>query len=108
MNLFRGVSTLLHSQRFLPASCWEYAAKHYVKISRFIPTKKTRPSTPSRLVGAGDLDLSVRFLFTFGDFLAVRIPEPDKIWKIGTLVFNLAMLTILREDILCTCYLLVQ
>ena len=66
---------------FLPASCWEYAAKHYVKISRFIPTKKTRPSTPGRLMGAGDLDLSVRFLFTFGDFLAVRIPEPDKIWK---------------------------
>ena len=32
-------------------------------------------------MGAGDLDLSVRFLFTFGDFLAVRIPEPDKIWK---------------------------
>ena len=30
---------------------------------------------------AGDLDLSIRFLFTFGDFLAVRIPEPDKIWK---------------------------
>ena len=46
----------------------EAAAKHYVKISRFIPTKKTRPSTPSRLMGAGD-------------FLAVRIPEPDKIWK---------------------------
>ena len=32
-------------------------------------------------MGAGDLDLSVRFLFTFGDFLAVRIPEPDKMWK---------------------------
>ena len=49
-----------------------------MKISRFIPTKKTRPDTPSRLVGAGDLDLSVRFLFTFGDFVAVRIPQPDK------------------------------
>ena len=80
-DLVRGVSTLLHSQRFLPASCWEYAAKHYVKISRFIPTKKTRPSTPSRLMGAGDLDLSTRFPFVFGDFLAVRIPEPDKTWK---------------------------
>ena len=33
----------VHSQRFLPASCWEYAAKHYVKISRFLPTKKTKP-----------------------------------------------------------------
>ena len=28
-NLVRGVSTLLHSQRFLPASCWEYAAKRF-------------------------------------------------------------------------------
>ena len=45
-DLVGGVSTLLHSQRLLPPSCWEYAAKHYVKISRYIPTKKTRPSTP--------------------------------------------------------------
>ena len=34
-------------------------------------------------MGAGDLDLSIRFLFTFGDFLAVRIPEPDKTWDLG-------------------------
>ena len=66
-DLVRGVSTLLHFQRFLPAYCWEDAAKHYVKSSRFIPTKRTRPSTPSRLMGAGDLDLSVRFPFVFGD-----------------------------------------
>ena len=81
-DLVRGVSTLLHSQRFLPASCWEYAAKHMVKILRYVPTKKTKPdNTPSRLMGAGDLDLSVRFLFTFGDVVAVRIPLPDKTWK---------------------------
>ena len=66
-DLVRGVSTLLHFQRFLPAYCWKDAAKHYVKSSRFIPTKRTRPSTPSRLMGAGDLDLSVRFPFVFGD-----------------------------------------
>ena len=109
-DLVRGVSTLLHSQRFLPASYWEYAAKHFVKISRFIPTKKTRPDTPSRLMGAGDLDLSIRFLFTFGDFLAVRIPDQDKIWKFDVrrdlgIYCTLVMPMIPREDILFICYL---
>ena len=60
----RGISALMHSQRFLPASCWEYAAKHMVKILRYVPASKTKPETPSRLMGAGDLDLSVHFLFT--------------------------------------------
>ena len=71
----------MHSQRSLPASCWEYAAKHLVKILRFVPNKGTKQSTPSRLMGAGDLDLSVRFPFTFGDVVAVRIPAADKTWK---------------------------
>ena len=44
----------MHSQRFLPASCWEYAAKHMVKILRYVPTSRTKPETPSRLMGAGD------------------------------------------------------
>lgn len=77
----RGISTLMHSQKWLPASFWEYAAKHFVKVARYIPTKKTGSSTPSRLMGAGDLDLSVQFPFTFGDFVAVRIPSVDANWK---------------------------
>ena len=32
-------------------------------------------------MGAGDLDLSVHFLLTFGDVVTVRIPAPDKTWK---------------------------
>ena len=71
----------MHSQRFLPASCWEYAAKHMVKILRYMPTSRTKPETPSRLMVAGDLVLSVHFLLTFGDVVAVRIPAPDKTWK---------------------------
>ena len=35
-HLVRGISVLMHSQRFLPASCWEYAAKHMVKILRYV------------------------------------------------------------------------
>ena len=42
-----------------------------------MPTKKTAPSTPSHMIGAGDLDLSVKFLFSFGDVVAVRIPDRD-------------------------------
>ena len=51
-------------------------------MSRFhVLFLRRRRSTPSRLMGAGDLDLSTRFPFVFGDFLAGRIPEPDKTWK---------------------------
>ena len=77
----RGISTLMHSQKWLPATYWEYAAKHFVRVSRHVPTKRTRQSTPSKLMGAGDLDLSARFIFSFGDFVAVRIPSVDSNWK---------------------------
>jgi hypothetical protein len=77
----RGISSLMHSQKWLPASHWEYAAKHFVKVARHVPTKRTGQSTPSKLLGAGDLDLSTSFPFAFGDFVAVRIPEADVNWK---------------------------
>ena len=46
-----------------------------------MPTKKSSPSTPSNLIGAGDLDLTVKFPFSFGDFVAVRIPNAEFRWK---------------------------
>ena len=52
-----------------------------MRVSRFVPPKKTAPSTPSHMIGAGDLDLSVKFLFSFVDFVAVRIPDGEKKWK---------------------------
>ena len=77
----RAISTLMHSQKWLSAAYWEYAAKHYVRVSRYIPTVKSGKSTPSSLLGAGDLDLSVKFLFSFGDFVAVTIPPSQTKWK---------------------------
>ena len=71
----RAISTLMHSQKWLSAAVWEYAAKHYV------PTVKSGKSTPSSLLGAGDLDLSVKFLFSFGNFVAVTIPPSQTKWK---------------------------
>ena len=47
------------------------------------PTSRKKPETPNRLMGAGDLDLSVHFLFTFGDVVAGRIPAAGKTWKFG-------------------------
>ena len=73
----RGISTLMHSQQWLPATYWEYAAKHFIKVARYAPTKKTQSSIPSKLMGAGDLNLSISFPFAFGDFVAVRFPDAD-------------------------------
>ena len=33
------------------------------------------------MIGAGDRDLSVGFLFSFGDFVSVRIPDAEEKWK---------------------------
>ena len=80
-EVVRGVSSMMCAQKWLPASYWEHAARHFVRVSNYVPTRKTKKSTPAKLIGAGDLDLSVRFLFAFGDFVAVRIPEPEVKWK---------------------------
>ena len=71
----RGISSLMYSQKWLPASYWKYAAKHFVRVSRFVPTKTSSPSTPSNLIGVGDLDLSIKFPFSFGD------SEAEVRWK---------------------------
>ena len=49
----RAISTLMHSQKWLSAAYWEYAANHYVRVSSYIPTVKSGKSTPSSLLGAG-------------------------------------------------------
>ena len=46
-----------------------------MRVSRFVPTKKSSPSTPSNLIGVGDLDLSIKFPFSFGD------SEAEVRWK---------------------------
>ena len=71
----------MYALKWLPANYWEYAAKHFVRESRFVPTKKTAPSTPSHMIGAGDLDFYVKLHFSFGDFVAARIPDAEKKWK---------------------------
>ena len=52
--------------------------KHYQSAERadksYISTVKSRKSSPSSLVGTGDFDLSVKFLFPFGDFVALTPP----------------------------------
>ena len=68
-----------------------------------MPTKKTAPSTPSHMIGAGDLDLSIKFLFSFGDFVAVKSPDAEKNGSLiyaETLVFILEMLMTPREVLL--------
>ena len=58
----------MHSQKWLSAAYWEYAANHYVRVSSYIPTVKSGKSTPSSLLGAGD-------------FVAVIIPPSQTKWK---------------------------
>ena len=75
----RGISFLMYAQKWLPAKYWKYAAKHFVRVRRFVSTLKTGHSTPAFMIGAGNLDFSVQFPFAFGDFVAV--PDVEKRWK---------------------------
>ena len=85
----RRISSLMYAQKWLSANYWEYAAKHFVRVSRF------GHSTPAFMFGAGNLDLSVKFPFAFGDFVAVRSPDASTCVEI--LAFILVMQTIPRE-----------
>jgi hypothetical protein len=77
----RGISSILHAQKWLPANYWEYAAKHFIRVNRYVPNRRTGRNTPASILGVGDLDLSVKFLFAFGDFVAVTIPDVKSNWK---------------------------
>ena len=52
-----------------------------VGVSRYVPTKKSVHSTPSKLFGGGDLDLPVKFPFSLKDFIAARILDSEGKWK---------------------------
>ena len=60
-----------------------------MKILRFIPTKKTRPSTPSRLMGVEYLDLSFHLSVYFRRDLGIYPGDADDT-KRGYLVYMLS------------------
>ena len=47
-----------------------------------MPKKKSGHSTPSKQIGAGDPDLSIKFPFSFRDFVAVEVWSAQWSWHI--------------------------
>ena len=78
----------------------KYAAKHFVRVSRFVPTLKTGHSTPAFMIGAGNLDLSVKFPFALEILLLFEFQTLRRnggSTSVEILAFILAMQTIPRE-----------
>ena len=54
---------------------------HYVDVRNYCPNKNTGDQSPMELITGERVDLNIKFPHAFGDFLAVAIPEPGRVWK---------------------------
>jgi hypothetical protein len=70
----KGVSTLLHSQTFLVNSDWDIALSHYIDCRNNIPNIHHPTMSPYQQCTGRSSDMSKKFLYPFGDLVAVRIP----------------------------------
>ena len=77
----RGVSTMLHSQSWLRADCWDLALFHYVACRNRTPNVHHRSKSPFQRVHRESTNLSNTFTFSFGDIVAVGLPAVDRNWK---------------------------
>jgi hypothetical protein len=81
-TLCRGASTLLHSQAWIRADCWDLALLHFIDIRNRTPNSRTGDMSPHQIITKEVLDFSTQFKFAFGDVLAVAPPSRE--WKFDT------------------------
>ncbi len=77
----KGVATMIHAQRFLPANTWNLALYNWIRCQNHTPNSKSCPRTPHHVITGNQTNLSKQFQFAFGDILAVRIPPELRTWK---------------------------
>ena len=77
----RGVSTMLHSQPWLRADCWDLALFHYVACRNRTPNVHHATMSPFQRIHKESTNLRNTFKFSFGDIVAVGLPSVDRGWK---------------------------
>jgi hypothetical protein len=77
----KGVSAMLHGQRFLKAENWDLALLHHIDCRNQCPNFKCKSRSPAQVLTGKAANLSKKFLFSFGDLVLVRIPENHREWK---------------------------
>jgi hypothetical protein len=77
----KGTSTLLHAQRFLKADHWDRALIHFVDCRNHQPNSKCGYRTPHEIVTGHTTNVAKTFQFSFGDLVAVHVPDSSREWK---------------------------
>lgn len=71
------LSAVMHGQKLLDPSFWDYALFHLVSMWNSSPNTKTNGITPRAMIFGNEdhVDLNRSFLFPFGQPVAARIPK---------------------------------
>ena len=80
-TIVKGTSTLLHSQPWLRADVWDLALNHFISIRNRTPNSHHARLSPYQRITKRPLDLNTSFKFSFGDFVAVSIPDHQRTFK---------------------------
>lgn len=80
-TVIRGVSTMLHSQPWLRADCWDLALFHYVACRNRTPNVHHATKSPFQRIHSESTNLGNTFSFSFGEIVCVGLPSVDRNWK---------------------------
>jgi hypothetical protein len=72
---------LIHSQDFLRADTWSYAAKHWARLHNSLPHSVTK-LTPAQLIDPSfHIDATHQYRHAFGDLLCFPLQDHERLWK---------------------------
>ena len=82
-TVVKTVTAVLHDQKYLNSSFWDYCLFYTIQAMNHRPNVKTNGSTPEQLVyKKPPVDLNRMFLFPFGT--PVSIQKPNREWRFDT------------------------
>jgi hypothetical protein len=73
----KAVATLLHAQRFLPATFWDSGIAHFVDIRGHTPNKLLGGRSPMEVITNKPTNISNVYLFYFGEPILLTIVPPE-------------------------------
>ena len=77
-SVTKGVSAMLHGQRYLKADHWNRALFHFIDCANHTPNANTKELSPHQILTGDSTNLSKTFQYAFGDLVSVSIPDALK------------------------------
>jgi hypothetical protein len=74
------MSATIHSQEFLRADTWLYAAKHWARLNNSLP-HSVNNLTPAKVIDPSfHVDATHQYRHTFGDLLCFLLQDHERLW----------------------------